>query len=150
LLRVLRFAALAALTFAAPALTARAQPLDASPDAGEPPDYQKLRYDEDYAYLADASRRSDFWDPLKYIPLSDSGDVYLSFGGEGRWRYERYHDYQWDPDSPDDDGYLLQRFLLSADLHVGAWFRAFAQLQSSLETWRAGTDRRFKRASSVR
>ena len=134
MLRLLRFLSLAALAITAlPARRAHAQ----QPIASSPPAYQKLRYDEDYAYLEDPSRRSDFWDPLKYIPLSDTGDAYLSLGGEGRWRYERYHNYQWDPDSPDDDGYLLQRYLLYADLHLGAWFRAFAQLQSSLEEWRA-------------
>lgn len=130
---------MALLAFAA--ASAPAQPPEASPGSSQPPAYQKLRYDEDYAYLQDPSRRSDLWDPLKYIALSDSGDAYLSLGGEGRWRYERYHNYQWDPDSADDGGYLLQRYLLHADLHLSGWARVFAQLQSSLEEWRAGGPR---------
>ena len=141
MLSLLRLVAPAALTFAALPLLALAQQPDARRDASAPPAYQKLRYDEDYAYLEDPSRRSDFWDPFKFIPLNDAGDAYFSLGGEGRWRYERYHDYQWDPEARDDGGYLLQRYLLSGDLHLSAWFRAFAQLQSSLEEWRAGGPR---------
>jgi len=34
-----------------------------------PPAYKLLRYEEDYSYLKDPSRRTDFWDPIKYIPL---------------------------------------------------------------------------------
>src|SRR5262245_1530006 len=32
-----------------------------------PPPYQSLRYDEDYRYLRDLSRRTDVWDVLKYV-----------------------------------------------------------------------------------
>ena len=106
-----------------------------------PPPYQKLRYDEDYSYLADPAMRTDLWDPIKYIPLNERGDWSLSFGGEARERFEYYHNYRWDPDSPDQDGYLLQRYLLHADLHMGEGVRVFAQLQTSLEDWRAGGPR---------
>jgi hypothetical protein len=33
------------------------------------PAYKPLRYEEDYSYLKDPSRRTDFWDAIKYIPL---------------------------------------------------------------------------------
>jgi len=39
------------------------RPEDAGGD--KPPPYKHLRYDEDYRYLRDPSRRTDFWDPLK-------------------------------------------------------------------------------------
>lgn len=105
------------------------------------PPYAKLRYDEDYSFLRDPARRIDPFDALKDIPLDDSGDWRLTLGGEARLRYEFYRNYRWDPDSPDDDGYLLQRYLLHADLHLGRALRAFGQLQSSLEDWRAGGPR---------
>src|SRR5436309_15084384 len=64
------------------------------PQASEkPPEYQKLRYDEDYSYLKDPSKRSDLWDPIKYIPFNYAGNWYLSLGGEGRLRYELYHNF---------------------------------------------------------
>src|SRR5262245_27816656 len=84
----------------------------------KPPEYQKLRYDEDSSYLKDPAKRTDFLDPIKYIPLNAAGDTYLSLGGEARWRYELYHNNRWNSDSPDKDGYFLQRYLLHADLHV--------------------------------
>ena len=51
--------------------------------------YKLLRYDEDYSYLKDPSRRTDPLDVLKYIPLGDWGDdYYLSIGGTARPRFE--------------------------------------------------------------
>jgi hypothetical protein len=35
---------------------------------------------ENFSFLKDASNRSDFWDPMKYIPLDPSGDSYLTLG----------------------------------------------------------------------
>src|SRR3954467_10292768 len=62
------------------------------PESAEKPRvYQRLRYDEDYTYLRDPAKRSDVWDPIKYIPLNDTGDSYLSLGGEARERYELYN-----------------------------------------------------------
>ena len=107
----------------------------------KPPPYQPLRYNESYIYLADPAKRTDFWDPIKYIPLSSSGNWYLSFGGEARERYEYYHNNRWNPAAADQDGYLLQRYLLHADLHAGEAVRVFTQLQTSLEDWRAGGPR---------
>lgn len=65
-----------------------AEPSQASPL------YRQLRYDEDYSYLR-SSRGNDLFDPMKFIPLNASGDVYLSFGGEARIRYEYSHNPQW-------------------------------------------------------
>src|SRR5438128_1601680 len=38
-------------------------------DVPAPPAYKLLRYEEDYSYLKDPTRRTDFWDPIKYMPL---------------------------------------------------------------------------------
>ncbi|MDH5789449.1 MAG: alginate export family protein, partial [Nitrospinota bacterium] len=66
--------------------------------AGEtlsPPSYNSSRYLEDYRYLKDPARRTDFWDPIKYIPLDDAGTVYLSLGGETRQHYESIRNENW-------------------------------------------------------
>lgn len=123
------------------AATAAGQQPESVKDISAPPAYQKLRYDEDYSYLKDTTRRSDFWDRIKYIPLNDAGDRYLSIGGEARWRYEYYQNSRWNAAAPDQDGYLLQRYLLHADVHLGESIRVFGQLQTSLEDWRAGGPR---------
>jgi len=101
----------------------------------------QLRYDEDYSFLNDPARRTDFLDPLKYIPLDGSGEFYLGFGGEARERYEYFHNSLWGQGPQDDDGYLLQRYMLHADLHLGPRVRLFGQLKSDLVTDREGGPR---------
>jgi hypothetical protein len=34
-----------------------------------PPTYQMLRFDENYSCLANPANRTDWFDPIKYIPL---------------------------------------------------------------------------------
>src|SRR5690242_4092498 len=87
------------------------------PESAAKTPYQRFRYDEDYSYLRDPAKRSDFWAPIKYIPLNGEGDWYLSLGGEVRERFELYNNNRWNPASPDDDGFLLQRYLLHTDFH---------------------------------
>jgi len=91
----------------------------------QPPPFKQLRYDESYAYLRDASRRSDYFDAIKFIPLNTNGDWYLTQGGEIRERYEYYHNSLWGRGPQDDNGYLLQRYMVHADAHFGDYFRVF-------------------------
>src|SRR4051794_36814704 len=116
---------LAALVIAASLRAAAGQDISPPEGGAKPPEYQKLRYEEDYSYLRDSAERSDIWDPIKYIPFNRAGDWYLLLGGEARERYEFYNNYRWNPASPDKDGYLLQRYLLHADLHLGPSVRVF-------------------------
>jgi hypothetical protein len=105
--------------------------------------YLSLRYDEDWSFLRDPAQRTDFWDPVKYIPLDPAGGAYLSLGGEARWRYEWYDNFNWGLGPQDDDGYLLQRYLLHADLRLGERLRFFGQLESELSDGRTGGPRPF-------
>jgi hypothetical protein len=60
-----------------------------SRDADNPPPrptYQPYRYDEDWSPLRDPRLRTDAIDGLKYVPLRDRPNWYLSIGGETRWR----------------------------------------------------------------
>ncbi|AEI83005.1 hypothetical protein CNE_BB2p01940 (plasmid) [Cupriavidus necator N-1] len=98
---------------------------------GSAPPYNFLRYTEDYRYLQDPARRSDPWDPVKLIPLG-APDAYLSLGGELRERFESYSAPNFGVPGPSSDSYLLHRLLLHADLHVGSYFRVFAQLGNQL------------------
>src|SRR5262249_35437684 len=104
-------------------------------------EYRTLRYDEDWSFLRDEARRGDWLDPLKYFPLRAGGAWWLSFGGDARIRYERYSEPVFNQTPVDRGGFLVQRYLLSADLHATESFRLFAQLQSSLENFRAGGPR---------
>jgi hypothetical protein len=110
----------------------------------EPPPYKLLRYEEDYSYLKNPECRTDFWDPIKYIPLWGREDWYLSIGGEVRERYEFYHNLNAGAAPGNAQGNnqdMLQRYLLDADLHLGPYFRVFGQLVTGLEYGRIGGPR---------
>lgn len=108
--------------------------------ASAPVPYQVVRHDEDYSYLSDPGRRADALDPIKYIALSGSRpDVYLSLGGELRERVEIFDNADWRSSSP--DAFLLQKYMLSADLHLGSRVRLFTSLKSGLEDGRTGGPR---------
>lgn len=108
-------------------------------EAAQPDPYPKvLRYEEDYRYLADPTKRSDFWDPIKFIPLTASKESYLTIGGEWRERYENFDPPAFGLTGIDHDGFVLHRLLLSGDLHLGEEFRTFVQLGSHFESGRKG------------
>src|SRR5437899_463389 len=89
-----------------------------------PPAYTSVRWSEDYSYLKDASKRTDFFDPIKYIPLG-ADDFYLSVGGQVRERYEYFNHNNFGAGPQDENGYWLNRVLLNLDLHVGPNVRVF-------------------------
>jgi hypothetical protein len=97
-----------------------------------PPPIDNVRYTESYAYLRDrdpdAMEPLSPWGSLKYVPLNDAGDVYLTLGAEVRLRYERYHHNNWGEGAQDDDGYLWSRALPLVDVHLGERVRFFGQL----------------------
>jgi hypothetical protein len=99
-----------------------------------------MRYEENWNYLEDKSRRSEWLDRLKYISL-DKRDWYLSLGGEARFRYEYFDNFNFGAGPQDDNGYLLQRYLVHADAHFGKRVRVFTQLQSAISTGRNGGPR---------
>jgi len=105
------------------------------------PPFKLLRYDEDYSFLADPARRTDWWDAMKYVPIAGGGAGFLSFGGEARERFEAYENEFFSTNPNADNAYFLQRYLLHADYHPTEWLRAFGQLQSSLEDGRPGGPR---------
>jgi len=102
------------------------------------PAYQILRFNEDWSMLrgVDRSQTGDFWDVLKFIPITQDQNVWLSLGGQVRERGEYFREYLFGTKGAPEqsDGYLLSRFRLSADLHISPYFRVFAEGKSSLST----------------
>ena len=94
-------------------------------------------------------RGHDWLDPVKYIPLGDRENWYLTLGGEMRQWYEHYKNENWGaPTQPgsneppvEDNGYLKQRYMFSGDFHFGSRFRFFGELHSGVVNWRAGGPR---------
>jgi len=86
-------------------------------------------------------------DDLKFIPLSDSGSLWLTLGGEYRFKLESLRP----PDfgiRPTDRSYTAngQRFLVHADLRTEWGLRAFAQLSGASDAGRKPTERPFDRS----
>lgn len=103
-----------------------------------PVPYALLRQDNDYGYLRNPACRSDFWDPVKFIPLNAEGENYLTFGGEIREWYEGFRNANYGIGPQDSNGFLLHRITLYSDWHVGDRFRLFGQLTSDIEAGRNG------------
>lgn len=103
--------------------------------------YKSLRYQEDYRYLRN-SKNTDFWHPIKYIPLGkyislgDQEDWYLSIGGEMRQRYEFNRNELYGEEFVGNSHDMLQRYMLHGDLHLGANVRIFTQFMSTWQDWR--------------
>jgi alginate export protein len=104
------------------------------------PPYNLDRSEEDWSFLQDPSQRTDFWDPLKYVPLGPEG-WYMTLAGEVRPFYEFYHNYNWGAGPQSGNGYYLQRFMGSTDFHLGDRIRVFVQLQSGTVFGRNGGPR---------
>jgi hypothetical protein len=93
-----------------------------------PPPYKVLRFDEDYACLSNPTNRTDWIDPIKYIPLrTNSPGWYLTLGGELRERFEGNYDPNFGIGGQKPDSYWLQRVTLLSDVHLGERFRVFAE-----------------------
>jgi hypothetical protein len=94
------------------------------------PAYQVTRFDEDWSVLQgiDLGKTDDFWDRLKFIPLTAGPSVWLTLGGQVRERGEYFRQYLFGASQPKQSGgYLLSRYRLSGDLHVTRYVRLFAE-----------------------
>jgi len=111
------------------------------PTALSPPAHTELHYNEDYSYLVNPAASTDFFDPAKYVSLSTIPQVYLTFGGELRYRYEYFNNYTFGAGRQDSNGDHLLRAMLSADLHVNPYFRIFTEGISATEQGRVGGPR---------
>ena len=135
--RLRRAALVAVVTLAVTDGQVRADP--ATAPVGEvhvqPESPTLLRYDEDYASLADPANRSDPWDSLKYVSLGQPG-WYATLGGETRQRFESYRHYPFDPGQQNGHGYDLQRYMGLADLHLGPAVRVFTEIKSALVAYK--------------
>ncbi len=106
----------------------------------QPLPYTPLVYDQDWSYLSDHRNVQDFSDRLHFVPLNEDETDYIDFAGQIRERGEYFDHAAWGAQPP-DNGYLLQRYLFSADLHLAHSLRVFCQLSSSLIDGRDGGPR---------
>jgi hypothetical protein len=105
--------------------------------------YRLPHYDEDWSCLVTRLHVPDSLDPAKFVAFGEDQGSYASFGGEVRETYERFHNPNFGLQPQDPDGYLLQRYLVHADVHFGKSARGYVELLSALANWRAGGPRGF-------
>ena len=125
--------ALAVLLFVAPPQQKQAEP--ASPPIARPA-YRGLPQDRDWSVLRgdDGEPAADWLDPIKFVPLNDSGSNWISFGGQLRGRVESWEGFNFGgapPGVKTSDTFVLTRALFHVDLHLGTWFRAFTELKGA-------------------
>ena len=115
---------------------------EGQPSCPSPPSTLPLMtYDEDVRYLENPACRTGFLNSLQFIPLRSEGEnYYLSLGGWIRERGEYVSNPNWSR-SPSGNTYLMQRYFLHMDLHLGERFRFFGELASSLVDGRNGGPR---------
>ena len=101
--------------------------------------FKLLRYDENYEYLKDSTR--NFYEDLKYFPLSADKSIYTTVGGEARYEYVDFNNEDWGRLNTGHNNFLLQRYDLHLDLHLTKRFRIFAQLRSALQDGRKNGSR---------
>jgi hypothetical protein len=95
--------------------------------APQRPAYTPERYDEDWSFLHDASKRTDLFDPIKWIPLRKDGPWFVSFGGEWRERVQAVRNPAFGLPSPVSNTDAFHRTFLFADIHLGPHVRTFVE-----------------------
>jgi Alginate export len=93
--------------------------------------FKMLRYEEDYGFYKNDTL-ANWYQKLKFSPVSANKNSYFSFGGDIRYQYFWFENEDWGDAPEDRDGFVLTRYLGHVDAHFGENFRAFAQLQTSL------------------
>jgi hypothetical protein len=111
------------------------------------------RYEEDWSYLRDPTLSTDPWfDPLKYIALDPSCDVYLTLNGEFRFRYDNtdHKNFGIAPSATpgtatkgpvftpataiSSNELYKERYAVGADLHLGPYVRFYGELYNGQQT----------------
>jgi hypothetical protein len=124
-------------------VSARGQvaPANATDCPNAPETLPLMTYDEQVQYLANPDCRTGVLDSIQFIPLSrENENYYVSFGFWIRERGEYVSNPNWS-DKPAGNAYLMQRYFVHMDLHLGERFRFFGELASSLVDGRNGGQR---------
>lgn len=108
------------------AYAASASPLEsARPSRPGPP-----RYVENYSFLSDPAKRTDIFDPIRFVQLGDSSR--FQFGGALRYKYESVDNPAFGLRGVEHDEYLQQRIQVYGSLHLfDDKLRAFVELQDT-------------------
>ena len=87
--------------------------------------------EENWGFLVDPVTRTDFFDPVKFVPFGTSDAAYASFGGAARVYVESIRHENFDA-ARGTNTYPEFRLLLHADLHLTDHLRLFAMTQTDV------------------
>ena len=110
-------------------------PADLAAQAAAPPprpEFRVTRFDEDWSVLQGRAEEGGRLDALKYMPLADSAAIYVSIGGQLRYRTESVSNFLLDGTPGRSDAFGLTRVLLHADVHVSWPLRLFVEGKHAL------------------
>jgi len=115
-----------ALPAAAQTATPASYPAAAQGDGATVKGYNLSRWAEDWRIYRNPAKRDDFLDRLKYLPLDDDGDIYLTLSGEARLRMNLTSNPQLieAPEQRQD----IVRLVGGADLHIGEHLRFYGEI----------------------
>lgn len=101
-------------------------PLAYNGDGASVSGYSVSRWAEDWTVMRDPAKRDDPLDRLKYIPLDQDGDIYLTLSGELRLRTN----LTTNPNLREADHQRqdINRVTAGADLHVGPHLRFYGEV----------------------
>ncbi|WP_409977416.1 alginate export family protein [Sphingomonas sp. Y38-1Y] len=106
--------------------TVSSYPNAATGDGATTNGYNLSRWAEDWRVMRDPTKRDDPLDRLKFLPLDDDGDVYLTLSGEARLRVNMTSNPNLRETSHQRQD--IRRLFLGADLHVGPHLRFFGEV----------------------
>ena len=111
--------------------------------AADPYKIQSMRWEEDYRYLKDRTKKPEGWEQLKFVPLTDDRHIWLSLGAELRTRLDMVENggFGLKPDS--DYMTATQRVSAHMDLQVEDAARLFVQIAYHDENGRRPRERSF-------
>lgn len=93
------------------------------------PSFNILRAEQNYSFLTnidDRSYRKNLTQAIKYLPIGNNKEFYLTLGGELRPRVEHFTNRRWNAN--DDETFYSQRISVNANLKLGDKFRFFTEL----------------------
>jgi Alginate export len=116
------------------------QPPGPPPDPARPP-LNPFPAEQNWSFLADPAKRTDFFDPVKYISFGDNPQLYLSLGFEYRIEYEYDDHWMFGAGPQSNYGYVMNRVMPHFDFHAARCFRLFSEFEFDFEDGRNGGPR---------
>ena len=129
------FVVLASVSSTPPASAQTPQPTPPGPppNPARPPLTPVDQVNEKFSFLRNPANRTDFWDPLKYVPLDQSGNSHLTLWFENRSEYEWFQNEMWGQGPQTISGYWLQRVIPAIGLTLGSHVRVYTSFQYEKE-----------------